>query len=801
MALKQLSGSTAPDGSRYMTLTDGSGNLVSSTTSTTLSVSNGVVSNDGTYITFSADDVLLSSAPFLADVLIVGGGAGGGTGAGGGAGRPQFFQNVSFGTQTPIVVGLGGAGSTGSQKSTAGGHSWVVLPTTTLVSTGGAACAITNQNGPIWLSGSGSGVSSPSSGGPSYTGGTGEGLLYENAGGNTSTIASPFAGSGGGGAGAPGGNVTVAGLAGVGGIGILCSITGSPVYYGGGGGGSCVSNGGVGCTPAAGGLGGGGAGGSGNGVNGVNGTGGGGGGAFNASTGGKGGNGVVIIKPKSTISAGTNTIQSSASAITLPITANLAGFYSVIKLSTWSGNCLQVTRSSDSTTLDIGFVNNIVDWKSADQFAGATNSSLTVSKFYDQSGSGNDLIGASLGGFTLPTFGVLNTWFGIRPVSLEGLAAANYQYLKNSTITGNTNAVTLYNVASPHTSTDYQGYWSLTDVTNLTYYSNLGSGAGTDLRMLTPSVAEFDTNFRPTAILGTISVSSSGTTGQVIRVNGGVATNSANTSSQTFAGFTVGLSKISGNVTSSIEDLFGFAIYTAAHTSTQMASVESAMTASLQLQTSFTNRVVYGGNSLITGLTSTLNQQAPWQAGFGKSTQGPVSSWEPYIMAVGGRTLATEYVIRSTYAALFDATKTANVAVISDPTNDIAGWTATSDADAQTQADTLYTGTTLPFVAYLKAAGFNKVVVPTCICRTTISTASHLEAARLEYNTQVRNGAAANGYVVSDRARSVYAPTGGFDSPAISADLTRISSGGTHPVNLGYLQGFSLPDRMAIAEV
>jgi hypothetical protein len=64
--------------------------------------------------------------------------------------------------------------------------------------------------------------------------------------------------------------------------------------------------------------------------------------------------------------------------------------FSMFKLRTaYTGNCLEVRRSSDNTTLNIGFVNNYLDTASLLAFVGSGNG--FVRTWYDQSGNGNNL--------------------------------------------------------------------------------------------------------------------------------------------------------------------------------------------------------------------------------------------------------------------------------------------------------------------------------------------------------------------------------------------------------------------------
>jgi len=63
--------------------------------------------------------------------------------------------------------------------------------------------------------------------------------------------------------------------------------------------------------------------------------------------------------------------------------------FSLRKLrSAYTGNCIEVRRSSDNTTLDIGFSNNVLDTTTLLTFCGAGNG--FVSKWYDQSGNAKD---------------------------------------------------------------------------------------------------------------------------------------------------------------------------------------------------------------------------------------------------------------------------------------------------------------------------------------------------------------------------------------------------------------------------
>lgn len=93
-----------------------------------------------------------------------------------------------------------------------------------------------------------------------------------------------------------------------------------------------------------------------------------------------------------------------------------AAFYGTYRLSSYSAAspCLQVVRSSDSATQDIGFVNGQLDMASALTFAGGSN--LTVSKWYDQSGNSLDAVAST----NRPTLSSLNIINGIQAICFDG---------------------------------------------------------------------------------------------------------------------------------------------------------------------------------------------------------------------------------------------------------------------------------------------------------------------------------------------------------------------------------------------
>ena len=240
------------------------------------------------------------------EILVVAGGGGGGgsIGGGGGAGAVVHIPSATLSAGSyNIIVGNGGAGSSGGASAN-GYNSSISGSFGTIIAEGGGGVTGGYSEGDGRIGGSGGGAAGNQSvlnyggaAGTSSSLGGFTGIIYGNRGGNNTTTrtANPTNASGGGGAGSAAADTNVNGSAGGnGGAGISITITGNSVYYGGGGGGAghVVSGG-------SGGIGGGG--------DGVredrvgypgapNTGGGGGGGGWSGNFGGSGGSGVVIIK-------------------------------------------------------------------------------------------------------------------------------------------------------------------------------------------------------------------------------------------------------------------------------------------------------------------------------------------------------------------------------------------------------------------------------------------------------------------------------------------------------------------------
>jgi hypothetical protein len=116
--------------------------------------------------------------------------------------------------------------------------------------------------------------------------------------------------------------------------------------------------------------------------------------ALTLSTGGQGG--VFTLRGGSFEGRFQASVTPPASAtLLLDAYPGAAAAYSLRKLRTaYTGNCIQVRRSSDGALLDIGFVNNVLDTATLQSFIGVNTGVLSI--WYDQSGNGNNAIPVSI---------------------------------------------------------------------------------------------------------------------------------------------------------------------------------------------------------------------------------------------------------------------------------------------------------------------------------------------------------------------------------------------------------------------
>ncbi|MGH7943611.1 MAG: glycine-rich domain-containing protein [Opitutaceae bacterium] len=358
----------------------------------------GTITRSGNYLihTFTSSGTFTAPAAMTCDVLLIGGGGGGAQGGGGGGGFYYVTNQSTPSGAHAVTVGAGGVASNNGQNSS--------FRSFTAYGGGGG--------GQAGASGGGAPRDADGSGGAANHGSQG----YEGGGAEASGWCSSGGGGGAGGSGGPGRNVGgyendewqyPDDKGGNGGIGRLCDITGSNVYYAGGGGGTNDS--GYGAIPSSG-LGGGGIGSRQQGVGGSGANGLGGGGGAHAP----GGSGIVIIRYYSVAAPQTITFASipnktygdSPFAVTATASSGLPVTLTVISgPATISGNTVTLTGALGTVTITASQAGNLV-------YGPATSVSRSFTVKYDQT--------LNFGSLSDRTFSV--TPFAVSASASSGLA-------------------------------------------------------------------------------------------------------------------------------------------------------------------------------------------------------------------------------------------------------------------------------------------------------------------------------------------------------------------------------------------
>jgi Alpha-L-arabinofuranosidase B, catalytic len=132
---------------------------------------------------------------------------------------------------------------------------------------------------------------------------------------------------------------------------------------------------------------------------------------------------------------GVNVRPGGASPAGLPLdgisTGIKAAFSTRQLLSSYVGPAMQVTRASDSTTANIGFVGNVLDTATLATFCAGTTGSVTT--WFDQGGGGFNLIPGTAAPVIFQSGAVIT----INSKPAVSFTAASAQFLKNTSLTSN----------------------------------------------------------------------------------------------------------------------------------------------------------------------------------------------------------------------------------------------------------------------------------------------------------------------------------------------------------------------------
>jgi len=166
--------------------------------------------------------------------------------------------------------------------------------------------------------------------------------------------------------------------------------------------------------------------------------------------------------------------------------ADSSGAYSLNKTkSTYAGNCIEVRRSSDNTTTNIGFVNNVIDTASLLTFAGSGDAFIRT--WYDQSGNSRNYTQTTPGSQPkIVSAGTLITQNSKPAISFDGID--DFLSVSNAVVqTSSFTSIAIFNpvvITTAGSTINNDAVWS--DGTNTTL------GLRTTLPSFTPNVIQFD---------------------------------------------------------------------------------------------------------------------------------------------------------------------------------------------------------------------------------------------------------------------------------------------------------------------
>lgn len=301
-------------------------------------------------------------------------------------------------------------------------------------------------------------------------------------------------------------------------------------------------------------------------------------------------------------------LQQPPSAPLCDTVTGCVGAYGVYRLSsTYTGYAFQVTRSSDSTTLDIGFDSNgIAQWSAVDKFCVSTSCGFSV--WYDQSGNAYDL---TQGTFANMPQSLNDTVQGMRAISFNGGAQTGLnQYLSNASLpVSDIRNFTIAFVGRQYLAAPQSQslIWQLGLATNIFYFFNgdltaspsglqfistgsVGSGTASGFSFTSPEVMLTTVNSRTVTVLQNDQIQTfSGQTGA---------------SSVSTTGFRTGYTTVS--TASTLMDALAFVVY---NTPLSTANSQALLASSYQttgIQPQIRDQMVMIGSSILAGATTTV---------------------------------------------------------------------------------------------------------------------------------------------------------------------------------------------------
>lgn len=430
-------------------------------------------------------------------------------------------------------------------------------------------------------------------------------------------------------------------------------------------------------------------------------------------------------------------------------------------VSGYAGPLFQLVRSSDPVTLDVSpyGTGDYPDYAAINAWArGAT---LTVSKIYDQTGNGHDLVQATAA--KRPSFDTSIRNGNCVPIIVDSSPGeVILKSMEVGSLTLDVIANSAFFAAQLLVSFQPCAIMELTTENGVTSIQTFDSNIEI-FRLFSNAVQDITvtntTTPGPRAIADVFGYSSSDTTG-VLWSNDTKRVISRAKTTTAAARIRLSTDTVGGATYYGRYRLLGMAIYNSAVSQADGDTINSSLKTAIGVSRTYPYRVVFGGNSIVEGYYATKLRGLVSQLTLTKNG-------EVFNCGVNGQTLNTEKTNR--------IARFSNVYTASYPTIFFCQG-GTNDLQASDTAVNVYTyATTL--TSYLKGLGY-KVVICTILPRANFSGAQETE--RQSYNTAVIGNAAAADLVLDLNADPIM---GGAQSQASN---TTYFIDGVHPTTPGH---------------
>lgn len=458
---------------------------------------------------------------------------------------------------------------------------------------------------------------------------------------------------------------------------------------------------------------------------------------------------------------------------TAPIAA-----YGLAKLrAAYAGSCLQITRASDSTTLDVGFVQGAdgvyrVDVAAADVFCQGTLGYIT--KLYDQSGNANDATQATTAKAVVWS---TTTVEGLRVLSFDGTTNAStilQRYFDlPAGVSVNLNATSVMLVCKPKSSYGLSALWQLglTANTNILNLLNTFSAGTRSSLQLSRVGANGRQTAQPRTTMDSYMTVSSGTSNAVTTRNEETVVTGPTATSQTLTGGYLGGEDgvVPMNTYNALFDFQAFVVWGRALSVTEQRAAKDAAYQHFRIRPQRDFALTILGDSITNGASTAALGVSYNRNWFYHAEKLLRLSPKVHNLSVPGyRTYDIDGYKGYALAPTYDSSKT-NVLTYWCGTNDLVNSGNTAAATEPYIAST---------IAAAKALGF-KVVIGTITPASGYAGDSAKEAERQALNAWIRAGSSGADAIADVAADPVMGPLSAASDTTLYGDGLHLTELGT----------------------